>query len=91
MNAASRGFGDIQREILLLPTGAWHSDPTVRQVGSLVSYVWTLVWRQLEPLMVEGGLTPEQAHETATTAIQELQRNQLPILVKYHIVYGTRL
>lgn len=76
---------------MLIPTGTWHSDPNVQQVGSLVSHVWELAWKQLEPLMVEEGLTPEQAKELIAAAIQEVQHTELRILGKYHVVYGTKI
>ncbi|KAF8598269.1 S-adenosyl-L-methionine-dependent methyltransferase [Ceratobasidium sp. AG-I] len=88
---ASRGFRDIHREIVLIPTGTWHPDPNVQQVGSLASRTWIFAWKQLEPLLVEGGLTPKQAHEVATSAIEELHRTELPVLFKYHVMYGTKI
>ena len=88
---ASRGFRDIHREVVLIPTGTWHPDPNVQKVGSLASRTWILAWKQLEPLLVEGGLTPEQANEVATAAIQELQCTELPVLFRYHVMYGTKI
>lgn len=75
---------------MLIPTGTWHSDPHVKQVGSLVSRGWALAWKQLEPLLIEDGLTPERANEIATSALEELQHTEIPIVVKYHIVYGIK-
>lgn len=91
MNVASRGFRDVQKEIVLIPTGTWHPDPNVQQVGRLVSRVWALAWKQLEPLLVEEGTSPEEANELATNAIQELQHTDRRILVKYHVISGMKL
>lgn len=76
---------------MLLPTGTWHPDPNVKKIGGLASRLWTLAWKQLEPLLVEEGLTPEHANELASSAVKELQNTELPILAKYHVIYGTRI
>lgn len=90
--SASRGFRDIQKEVVLIPTGTWHPDPNVQKVGSLVSRNWALAWQQLGPMMVEeGGLSPEEADEVTSSAIEELKRTECPIVVKYHIIYGTKM
>lgn len=91
LKIASRGFRDIHKEIVLIPTGTWHPDPKVQQVGSIASRVWAFAWRQLGPLLVEEGLTPEQANELTNAAIQELEDTERQIVVKYHVVYGTKV
>ena len=88
---ASRGFADIRKEIVLIPTGTWHPDPNVQKVGALVSRKWALAWQQLGPLMVEGGLTPEEAQEVTSSAIEELKHTERPIVAKYHVIYGTKI
>ncbi|KAF8600156.1 hypothetical protein BDV93DRAFT_608830 [Ceratobasidium sp. AG-I] len=91
MQIASHGFRDIHKEIVLIPTGTWHPDPSVQKVGSLASRVWVFAWKQLGPLLVEEGLTPEQASELIAAAIQELEQTELRIVAKYHVVYGSKI
>lgn len=75
-----------------MPTGTWHPDPSVQQVGSMISRTWILAWKQLEPLLIEGcGLSPKEAHEVATSAIEELSCPETPVLAKYRMTYGTKI
>ncbi|KAF8600157.1 S-adenosyl-L-methionine-dependent methyltransferase [Ceratobasidium sp. AG-I] len=89
---ASEGFRDVQWQQVLMPTGTWHPDPNVQQVGSIITRTWILAWKQLEPLLIEGcGLTPEEAHKVASSAIEELEHPETPILAKYRMIYGTKI
>lgn len=88
---ASRGLCDIHKEVVLLPTGTWHPDPAVQQVGGLITRAWMIAYKQLEPLLVENGLTPEQANQVVTAAINELRQTERQILAKYHMIYGTKI
>ncbi|KAF8600158.1 S-adenosyl-L-methionine-dependent methyltransferase [Ceratobasidium sp. AG-I] len=90
LRTVSRGFRDVHKETVLIPTGTWHPDPSVKKVGSLASRLWTLAWKQLGALLIEEGLTPEEANELANSAVKELQDTELPILAKYHVIYGTK-
>ncbi|KAF8600154.1 S-adenosyl-L-methionine-dependent methyltransferase [Ceratobasidium sp. AG-I] len=88
---AFQGFRDICKEAVLIPSGTWHPDPQVQQVGSLASRTWIFSWKQLEPVLIEGGLTSEQAKEVAASAIHELHQTERPILAKYNVIYGTKI
>lgn len=88
---ASQGFRDVHKEVVLIPTGTWHPDSHVQEVGSLASRTWIFSWKQLEPVLIEGGLTPEQAKEVAASAIHELHQTERRILAKYNVIYGTRI
>ncbi|CAE6516933.1 unnamed protein product [Rhizoctonia solani] len=86
VQVASQGFRHIRKQVVLLPTGTWHPDPAVKQVGALITRVWTLAWRQLEPALVEYGLTQEEANEICKQAMDELAHKEVRCLGKYHIV-----
>jgi hypothetical protein len=88
---ASRGFHSIHTQIVLLPTGTWHPDPAVQQVGGLISRAWMLAWTQLEPLLIENGLTPDEASKVVSAALEELRRVELRVVVKYHMICGTKV
>ncbi|KAB5592295.1 Methyltransferase domain containing protein [Ceratobasidium theobromae] len=88
---ASRGFRDIQKEVVLIPIGAWHPDPAVQQVGALVARTFSLSYRQLEPAIIETGVPQDQAKAICDRVIEEMVRMDLPTLAKYHMVYGTKI
>ncbi|CUA71324.1 hypothetical protein RSOLAG22IIIB_09506 [Rhizoctonia solani] len=90
VQAASQGFLDIRKQVVLLPTGAWHPDPAVKQVGALTARLWSLAWRQLEPTLIEYGLTQEKANGICERAIEELAHTELQSLGKYHMVTATK-
>ncbi|KEP47442.1 methyltransferase domain protein [Rhizoctonia solani 123E] len=90
VRTASQGFRHIRKQIVLLPTGTWHPDPAVKQVGALITRVWTLAWRQLEPALVEYGLTQGEANEICRQAMDELAHTELQCLGKYHMVTATK-
>jgi hypothetical protein len=87
---ASRGFHSIHTQVVLLPTGTWHPDPAVQQVGSLISRAWMLAWRQLEPLLVENGMTPDEAGRVVGGCLEELRRMDMSAVAKYHMICGTK-
>ncbi|KAJ1300475.1 hypothetical protein OPQ81_005289 [Rhizoctonia solani] len=90
VQAASQGFCHIRKQVVLLPTGTWHPDPVVKQVGALITRVWTLAWRQLEPMLVEYGPTQENANKICKQAMEELSHPELQCLGKYHMVTATK-
>ncbi|CAE6507572.1 unnamed protein product [Rhizoctonia solani] len=88
---ASRGFCDIQKQVVLLPIGTWHPDPAVQRAGEIVARTFSLAWRQTDATMFEAGISREEAEEICTKAIEELTRMDLPLLGKYIMVYATRV
>ncbi|KAH7335825.1 S-adenosyl-L-methionine-dependent methyltransferase [Rhizoctonia solani] len=87
---ASRGFQDIQKQVVLLPAGTWHPDPAVQRVGELISRAFALAWKQLEPALIDCGASPEEANWLATESIAAYEGMSLPIVGKYHMAYGTK-
>ncbi|CAE6480937.1 unnamed protein product [Rhizoctonia solani] len=90
VQAVSQGFRHIRKQVVLLPTGTWHPDPAVKQVGALTARTWALAWRQLEPTLVEYGLTQEHANELCKRAMDELSHPGVQCLGKYHMVIATK-
>ncbi|CAE7157503.1 unnamed protein product [Rhizoctonia solani] len=90
VQTASQGFRHIRKQAVLLPTGTWHPDPAVKRVGALTARVWTLAWRQLEPTLVEYGLSQEEASDLCKKAMDELAHKDLQCLGKYHMVTATK-
>jgi hypothetical protein len=88
---ASRGFRDIQKQVVLMPVGAWHPDPAVQQVGDLIARGFALAWKQLEPFLIDDGVSPEDASLICAGAIAAYERKDFQVLCKYHMVYGTRI
>ncbi|CAE6465219.1 unnamed protein product [Rhizoctonia solani] len=88
---ASRGFRDIQKQVVLLPAGTWHPDPAVQRVGELISRAFSLAWKQLEPALIDCGASPEEANWLATESIAAYEDMSLPIVGKYHMAYGTKI
>ncbi|CAE6416121.1 unnamed protein product [Rhizoctonia solani] len=86
VQGASQGFRHIRKQVLLIPTGTWHPDPAVKQVGALIARVWSLAWRQLEPALVDYGLSQEEASEVCKKAMDELAHPNVQCLGKYHMV-----
>ncbi|KAJ1300486.1 hypothetical protein OPQ81_005300 [Rhizoctonia solani] len=76
---ASRGFRDIQKQVVLIPVGTWHPDPAVQRVGDLTSRAFALAWKQLEPALVEYGSSPEEASRLATASITVYENTSLPV------------
>ncbi|QRV97131.1 methyltransferase domain protein [Ceratobasidium sp. AG-Ba] len=88
---ASSGIHPMNSQIILMPTGGWHPDPSVAQVGSLICRTWQLAWRQLEGLLSEDGLGEEEAKKVCRMCIDELvQVNEggVKILSKYWMWWG---
>ncbi|CEL58663.1 hypothetical protein RSOLAG1IB_08726 [Rhizoctonia solani AG-1 IB] len=83
---ASQGFHHIRKQIVLIPTGTWHPDPAVKQVGALITRLWSLAWRQLEPALVGYGLSQEEASDVCKKAMDELAHPDIRCLGKYHMV-----
>ncbi|CAE6524911.1 unnamed protein product [Rhizoctonia solani] len=48
-------------------------------------------WKQLEPALVDYGSSPEEAHQHAAAAIATFENMSLPVVAKYHMVYGTKI
>ncbi|CAE7233974.1 unnamed protein product [Rhizoctonia solani] len=88
---SSRGFRDIQKQVVLLPVGTWHPDPAVQRVGEIVTRTFSLAWRQTDAAMIEAGISKEDAEDICAKAIAELNCMKLPLLGKYIMVYATRL
>lgn len=87
---ASRGFSDIHKQVVLCPIGTWHPDPAVQQVGAVCARTFSLAFRQLEPAVVETGVPPDEAKKICAKTMEEMTRMDLPLLGKYHMVYGTK-
>ncbi|CAE6516930.1 unnamed protein product [Rhizoctonia solani] len=91
VQTASRGFREIQKQVVLLPVGTWHPDPAVQQVGDLIGRGFALAWKQLEPALVDYGSSPEEAHRLATASIAAYEDPSQRVLGKYHMIYGTKI
>ncbi|KAG8701072.1 hypothetical protein FRC09_005575 [Ceratobasidium sp. 395] len=88
---ASTGFTHINNQQVLMPTGTWHPDPAVAQIGALISRTWMMAWRQLEGVLTEHGLDEDEAKRVASTCIEELQNGQnVPAVAKYWMYYGIK-
>ncbi|QRV82923.1 methyltransferase domain protein [Ceratobasidium sp. AG-Ba] len=61
VSQAASGIHPIHSQVVLLPAGSWHPDPGVAQVGSLLSRMWQLAWRQLEGMLAADGLGEDEA------------------------------
>jgi hypothetical protein len=58
----------------------------VKQVGALITRLWSLAWRQLEPALVGYGLSQEEASDVCKKAMDELAHPNIRCLGKYHMV-----
>ncbi|KAB5592294.1 hypothetical protein CTheo_4281 [Ceratobasidium theobromae] len=86
----TRGFRDVHKQIVLMPVGAWHSDPAVQQVGDLIARGFSLAWKQLEPSLIDSGTPPEEASRICSAIIEAYSRSDFHVVGKYHMVYGTK-
>ncbi|KAG8706241.1 hypothetical protein FRC08_001181 [Ceratobasidium sp. 394] len=88
---ASKGFTNIHTQQVLVPTGTWHPDPAVSQVGNLVTRLWMMAWKQLEGMLAEGGLDEDEARRVSRACIDEFQNGQkIPCVAKYWMISGIK-
>ncbi|QRW11677.1 methyltransferase domain protein [Ceratobasidium sp. AG-Ba] len=88
---ASTGIHPMNSQIVLMPTGGWHPDPAVAQVGSLISRLWQLAWRQLEGALAENGMDADEAKRVSQTCIEEFSKadeNKIKSIAKYWMWWG---
>ncbi|KAG9124157.1 hypothetical protein FRC07_012629 [Ceratobasidium sp. 392] len=91
ISQASAGFTHIHCQEVLMPTGGWHPDPNVAQVGALAARQFMMAWKQLDGLLVEAGMKEDEAKRVAETSIEDLKRTQsVPCLAKYMMYYGIK-
>ncbi|KAG9114899.1 hypothetical protein FRC07_007605 [Ceratobasidium sp. 392] len=91
VSQASTGFNNLHSQQVLMPTGTWHPDPNVAQVGGLVSRTWMMAWKQLEGVLAEHGLGEEEARRVSEMCIEELTKgHNIPCVAKYWIYYGVK-
>ncbi|KAG9081406.1 hypothetical protein FRC07_014515, partial [Ceratobasidium sp. 392] len=74
VSQSSAGFTHIHSQQVLMPTGTWHPDPNVAQVGGLIARTWMMAWKQLEGMLAEHGLSEEEARRVSETCIEELKK-----------------
>ncbi|QRV82932.1 methyltransferase domain protein [Ceratobasidium sp. AG-Ba] len=88
---ASIGIYPMNSQVVLMPTGRWHPDPAVAQVGSLISRLWQLAWKQLAGVMAENGMEEEEARNVSRACTEEFARGdemRIPSLAKYWMWWG---
>ncbi|KAG8766942.1 hypothetical protein FRC12_006559 [Ceratobasidium sp. 428] len=91
ISQASAGFTHIHSQQVLIPTGGWHPDPNVAQIGALAARQYMLAWKQLEGILVESGLGEDEAKQVPELCIEELQKTQsFPTVSKYWMYYGIK-
>ncbi|QRV82929.1 methyltransferase domain protein [Ceratobasidium sp. AG-Ba] len=88
---AETGIHPMKSHVLLMPTGGWHPNPAVSHVGSLISRLWQLTWRQLEGPLVENGMDADEAKRVSRSCIEELAQgdeNKIKSIAKYWMWWG---
>ncbi|CAE7225642.1 unnamed protein product [Rhizoctonia solani] len=85
-----KGFTDIRGEEKMVPAGAWHPMPRMREVGLITQQVWCELWRSLRATFLsDGGMNVEEVDELINGAIDELiNPGPRRLYGKYHVLYA---
>ncbi|KAG9101158.1 hypothetical protein FS749_009877 [Ceratobasidium sp. UAMH 11750] len=89
ISQSSTGFTNIHTQQILIPTGSWHPDPAVAQIGALASRMFMMAWKQLEGMLAETGLDEDEARRVSEMCIEDLKGN-VPTVAKYFMAYGVK-
>lgn len=86
-----RGFHSINSRVVLVPSGPWPTDENQRMVGSLARLLFTNIWKGLQPLLLMGGMEPDQAQAVVEGLLDEYTNDRVKSYVKYRMWHAKRI
>ncbi|KAF8600163.1 hypothetical protein BDV93DRAFT_525582 [Ceratobasidium sp. AG-I] len=85
-STTKRGFHTILKSEALIPSGSWHPDPILQQVGAMAQEVWRDTWLSCVPLLMEHNLSREEVRGILEGAMRELCDPSVQTVWKYTMV-----
>ncbi|KAG8717024.1 hypothetical protein FRC09_014865 [Ceratobasidium sp. 395] len=85
------GFRDINSQAHLFPANTWPEDPQSKDLGKLAGDIWKGMWRSMEVPFQMYGTGEEGAREIIEGAINDIDRADIAVAVKYHTVYAFKI
>jgi len=80
------GFSSITNQWCAIPSGPWHPDPLLQDVGKMVAQCITNAYHNLKPLLKSSGLSDEAIDKLVEEGLSDVRNPFLHLIFKYHVV-----
>jgi len=80
------GFSSVKKQWCGVPSGPWHPDPLLQDIGMMSVRLLKTVYLNLKPLLKSLGSSDEEIDKLVEMAMSELQNPLNQLILKYHVV-----
>ncbi|KAG9086428.1 hypothetical protein FRC06_003091 [Ceratobasidium sp. 370] len=85
------GFRNIRHKAHILPGNTWPEDAYSKELGRLAGPTWKGMWKSMEVPLQMFGMEPDLARQIVQGAVDDIDRTDVAVAIKFHTVYAFKI